>query len=189
MGFFKMNTSNRFFRRLLFFIFASLFVLQNSIAASEVELSNLIVRNTQADLLVDLKVKGVFTEDMQDAVERGIPVSFAFILILYKVRNLWLDEKIASIRVSHSIQHDAVKKEYKISLSESKADDIVVKNFAKARQIMSQINGLKIIPLKQLEKGQHYQIRVKSELDDKKFFLPAFPWEFETDWYTINFIY
>ena len=34
-----------------------------------------------------------------------------------------------------------------------------------------------------------FAIRLKSELIDKKFYIFSLPWEFETDWYTINFIY
>jgi len=48
---------------------------------------------------------------------------------------------------------------------------------------------LRITPFNSLKKGEHYQLRVKSELNEKKFPFAGFPWEFETDWYTINFIY
>jgi len=54
---------------------------------------------------------------------------------------------------------------------------------------MSEINGLKIIPLGRLRKGTQYQLRIKSELQDRSYPFTGTPWEFETDWYTINFIY
>jgi len=157
--------------------------------ATEAELTNLIVRNTQEDLLIDLEVKGVFKKDLQQAATSGIPVSFEFLIILYRVHDFWLDEKIAGITAHHGIEYDAVKKEYHISRSWENSDPRVFKEFGRAAQTMSQITGLKVIPLKQLKKGRRYQIRVKSELDDKKFLFSGFPWEFETDWYSINFIY
>ena len=70
-----------------------------------------------------------------------------------------------------------------------KIDPLVTKNFEKARLLMSETDGLKVIPLTRIKKGKHYQLRVKSELNEKKIPFSGFPWEFETDWYTINFIY
>jgi hypothetical protein len=61
---------------------------------------------------------------------------------------------------------------------------------------MAEIDSLKIVPLWKLEKGGKYQIRAKAELS--KLTLPFYLhyilffvslWDFETDWYTIDFIY
>jgi len=54
---------------------------------------------------------------------------------------------------------------------------------------MSEISGLQVISATRLKRGEHYQLKVKSELGDKKYLFSGFPWEFETDWYTINFVY
>jgi hypothetical protein len=82
-----------------------------------------------------------------------------------------------------------LKKEYRITRSWEKTDPLVLKNFEKARQLISEINSLKIIPIAKLKKGKQYQLKAKSELYDKNYLFSSFPWEFETDWYTINFIY
>jgi hypothetical protein len=55
---------------------------------------------------------------------------------------------------------------------------------------------LKVLPLRELAKGGHYQIQMMAELDQIRlplylhyvfFFLSL--WDFETDWYTIDFRY
>jgi hypothetical protein len=51
----------------------------------------------------------------------------------------------------------------------------VVKKFDKACLLLSQIGSLKIIPFTRLKKGEHYQLRVKSELNEKKFTFSGFP--------------
>ena len=66
---------------------------------------------------------------------------------------------------------------------------LVVKDFEIAQSLFSEIKGFDVMPLKRLKKGQHYQLRIKSELSKKKLPFTGFPWEFETDWYTIIFIY
>jgi len=54
---------------------------------------------------------------------------------------------------------------------------------------MSEIKGFNVISLKRLKKGAQYQLRIKSELQDRSYPVTGTPWEFETDWYTLNFIY
>jgi hypothetical protein len=63
--------------------------------ASEAELTNLVIKNSQADLLIDLTIKGVFTNEMKKALLNGIPVSFTFLINLYDVHDFWLDKKIS----------------------------------------------------------------------------------------------
>jgi len=65
----------------------------------------------------------------------------------------------------------------------------VVNDFEKARELISEIYGLEVIKLTRLKKGGHYQLKVKAELNDKMYLFFSFPWEFETNWYAINFIY
>jgi hypothetical protein len=61
---------------------------------------------------------------------------------------------------------------------------------------MTDLDSFRIVPLSELTKGKQYQIRAKAELN--KLTLPFYLhyvlffvslWDFETDWYTIDFIY
>jgi hypothetical protein len=89
----------------------------------------------------------------------------------------------------HDVRFDALRKEYRIRRSWEKRIPLVVKDFEKAQSFFSEIKRFDVISLKRLRKGKHYQLRVKSELSENKAHLTGLPWEFETDWYTINFIY
>ena len=84
---------------------------------------------------------------------------------------------------------NTVKKNMKFGGHGKKRDFRAEKNSGEAKRILSEIKGLKVIPLNRLKKGAHYQLRIKSELKDRSYPISGTPWEFETDWYTINFIY
>ena len=157
--------------------------------ASGAELTNIVVKNSRDNLLINLTIKGVFTDEMKVALLKGIPVSFSFLVFLYEANPFWFDKKIAKVKTIHKIKYDTLKNEYSIKRSWDKTGPLAIKNFEKARILISEIENLKIASFTSLEKGKHYQLRVKSELIDKKFPFSRFPWEFETDWYTINFIY
>jgi len=140
-------------------------------------------------------VTGCFTEEMEKAIENGIVTTFTFFIKLYETRTLWWDKNIADLKVSHEIQYDNLKKIYVVKLSE-KQKPIFVKDFDEVKKLMSEIVGLKVTELSNLRKGTRYQIHMMAELDEIKlpfylhyvlFFLSL--WDFETDWYTIDFRY
>ena len=184
-----MNCKDRISLRFFWVLFLILFLPAGQTLGSEAELTNIVVKNDGEDLFIDLMIQGVFTNEMGKALLSGIPVSFTFIVILYKVNDFWFDKKVASTTASHKIQYGALKNEYRVTRSWEKTGPLIVKNFDKAGLLMSQIAGLKIIPFNKLNKGDHYQLRVKSEINEAEFPFAGFPWEFETDWYTLNFIY
>jgi len=157
--------------------------------SGDADLTNLIVRNSNDQLQVDLMIKGIFSEEMKAAVSKGIPISLTFLILLYEVRDYWIDDRIISKTAMHDIKFDVLKKEYRIQRSWEKGIPSIIKDFEKAQSLFLEIKEFDVIPLKRLKKGEHYQLGVKLELNGEKFPFTSFPWEFETDWYTINFIY
>ena len=162
----------------------------------EAALTNIIVTNTRDDLLVYLNVEGAFTEEMKEAILSGVPATFSFIIRLYMARNFWLDKEMADLEVTHTIKYDNLKKEFDVRRSWEKSRSRTTKSFAEARQWMSEIDSLPIAALSQLRKDTQYQLRLKAELSEVTlpfylhyvlFFVSL--WDFETDWYTIDFIY
>ena len=173
-----------------------LLLIPNVTFAQEAGLTNIIVTNTRDDLLLYLNVEGAFKAKMKTAILSGVPATFSFFTNLYQVRDLWFDKKIAHIKVTHSIKYNNLKKEFFIRRSWESSEPIVTQSFEEAQKLMTEIDSLKMIPLGKLEKGRQYQIRAKAELN--KLTLPFYLhyilffislWDFETDWYTIDFIY
>jgi hypothetical protein len=170
-------------------VFFVLLLATNTVFSGDAQLTNMIVRNNSDKIQVDLLIKGIFTEEMTAAVSKGIPVNLTFLILLYEVRDYWFDEKKVSKKAMHEVRFDLLKKEYRIRRSWEKKTPLVVKDFEKAQSLFSEIKGFDVIALKRLKKGKHYQLRIKSELSENNAHLSGLPWEFDTDWYTINFIY
>ena len=171
---------------LMFFV---LLLTARPASSRDAELTNLIVGNSNDQLQIDLMIKGIFTEELKAAVSKGIPIGLTFSIHLYEVRDYWFDDKIMGKTALHDIKFDVLKKEYRIQRSWEKRPSSIIKDFEKAQRLFFEIKEFDVISLKRLKKGKQYQLRVKLELDGKKFPFGGFPWEFETDWYTLNFIY
>lgn len=170
--------------------------LVGSAMANEAKLTDIIVTNTRDDLLIYLSVDGAFTPKMEAAINSGVPATFSFFVNLYRTRGMWFDKEMADLTVTHTIKYNSLKKEYAVTRSWDNSSPVIVKSFAAAQKLMTDVDSLKVIPLTELEKGKQYQIQAKAKLNRVTlpyylhyvlFFLSL--WDFETDWYTIDFIY
>ena len=183
-------------RKICSIVLVIIFLIQNLAFAQDAGLTNIIVTNTRDDLLVYLNVEGAFREEMKKAILSGVPTTFSFFITLYKARNWWIDKKIADIKITHTIKYNNLKEEFAVKRSWENGGPHVTQSFGEAQKLMAEIDSLKIVPLSMLEKGRHYQIIAKAELS--KITLPFYLhyvlffvslWDFETDLYTIDFIY
>lgn len=191
-----MNMVQLINRKSLALLFGLIFFVQSLAFAQNAMLTNIIVTNTRDDLLVYLKVEGAFIEKMKKAILSGVPTTFSFYIRFYQARNFWFDNEVEDIKVTNTIKYDNLKEEFIVKRSWEESEPQVTLSFDEAKNLMSEVDRLKVIPLKQLEKGEHYQIRAKAELS--KVTLPFYLhyvfffvslWDFETDWYTVDFVY
>ena len=180
----------------LFWVAILVLFMDGSAIAKGATLTNIIVTNTRDDLLVYLVVEGAFTQEMEEAIKSGVLASFTFMIDLHRTRGLWFDKEMADLTITHTIKYNSLRKEYSVSRSWDRNSPVVVQSFDTAKKLMTEIDSLKVVPLKLLEKGKQYQIRAKAKLSGITlpyylhyvlFFLSL--WDFETDWYTIGFIY
>ncbi len=180
----------------LLLLFCLLLSFSSPLQAAEATLSDIIVTNTQEDLLVFFDIKGCFTREMEEAILNGMPTTFTIVIRLYRTRSFWFDASIASITLEHTIKYDSLKNEFRVTRSEEDDTKLVVKDFEAAKKAMAEIRNIRVIPLKELQERGKYQLRVKAELEKVRlplylhyvlFFVSL--WDFETDWYTVDFIY
>jgi len=184
------------YRKIGFIFLVLFFVFQSHAYSQEATLNNIIVTNTRDNLLLFMDVEGAFREKLEKAILSGVPTTFSFFVTLHRIRSLWFNEKIADISVAHTIKYNNLKKEFMVTRSWEPGKSMVTQSFDDALTLMREIKSLHIIPLDKLTKGSQYQLKTKAEL--RKLTLPlslhyilffVSLWDFETDWYTIDFTY
>jgi hypothetical protein len=184
--------------RLLFFcgflLLASPF--QPLVSAEEKpQIKDIIVTTSEVDLLLFATVKNGFTQEMLDGVNSGIPIVFAYQMKLVKTSN-WLDTTLVEATVTHTLTFDETNKQYTVTFSDQNEKVVATQDIEEAKQLMAELNGVKVIELSQLIPDAPYAIRFKVVL--KKGSLPlgvhrllpfSAIWNYETDWRTIEFRY
>ena len=184
-------------RKILLIIF-SLIVIQWAVPAraKDAYLSDIVLTNDQDYLQVHFTVEECFTAEMNEAIEKGIEVTFTFFVKLNEKRGLWLDKRIADVEFRHSVKYDNLKEIYEVRLEEREKETNTVKDFGEAKRLMSDVAALRITSIDNLREGNDYQLKVMAELDKIRlpfylhyvlFFLSL--WDFETGWHAIDFRY
>ncbi|MHB1184627.1 MAG: DUF4390 domain-containing protein [Desulfobulbia bacterium] len=164
--------------------------------AQNATIEELIVTNSSTDLLLFLTVNNAFTKQMEEGIKNGIPVTFNFYVKLERKRNTWLNQQLVSLQFDHTLSYDTLKEEYSIVRSDTSGQTFRTKSLAEAKKAMAQLNGPPIVPLKSLLPEAGYLLRVKAKLAEKTlplYFHYVIPflslWDFETEWYTVEFRY
>jgi hypothetical protein len=160
------------------------------------EIQDIRLVNTRDDLLTYFEITQAFSDKINQAVMNGVPTTFSFYIALYKSDGSWLDKNIADIKIKSTIKYNSLKKEFSVLRPWKNETPVVTQSFDEAKALMTEIDNLVIIPLNRLVKGDKYQLRIKAELDKVTlplslhniFFFVSY-WNFETNWYLINFSY
>ena len=157
----------------------------NFAAAIDVQISNIAMKEEGRELLLSLKVENAFHEKLEEAILNGIPATFSFLIRLERIRDLWPDETVTEFTVTHSLKYHTLKNHF-----------IITKSWENNKQMMSEINGLKLVNRDRMRTEWRYRVSAKAELDkvNLPFFLNyifffASMWDFETQWHSHEFLY
>ena len=180
------------------FVFQGIFFIgpDRAFARNDAALSNIKLANTRDDLFAYFKVENAFNEKNTQAIENGISTSFTFYVTLFKTSDSLFDKKITDIKTRSTIKYNSMKQEYTVVCQWKDTPALITQSLDEAKTWMTDIDNLKVAPLNRLVKGDKYQIRIKALLDKVTlplslhyvFFFVSY-WDFETDWYVINFTY
>jgi hypothetical protein len=164
--------------------------------AQEPRLKNITLSGTDDRMVLSMRVEGAFTPDLIESIRKEAQAEFTFLIRLYRDRGMWLDEKLASFDLTHSLHYDQSRQVYVIYRSWATAPLVETRSFAEAQALMSTIGRIDILPLAQMQRGEGYELRAKAELS--RITLPYYLhyvfyfvtlWDFETDWHSVYFIY
>ena len=190
------NLFKLFFCSLCFiFIFAG-----STIVAAEssrhATIQELTATTSETHLIMFGTLVNSFTSEMIEILHSGIPLHFSFFIELQKIEQDWPEEQIASLNFQHIMTFDTLKEMYRVTTEEDNNKEQSFKSLFEAQKVINEINGTKVVELKQLLPNTHYKLKVKAELFKKTLPLSLhsiFPflswWDIETEWHSIEFIY
>jgi len=147
------------------------------------QIDQLHVALNGGQLHVDFRVSGAFTDEVEEVIASGLPVTFHHVLRAYRRRPAWVDQRIAEKIITTSVTYDTLTKQYSVSrtvdgqmvgtLVTDKADDM--------KTWMTLFENIELPCEQAVEALDHYYVKVKSEIQNRFVFF-FIPWDFETAW-------
>ncbi|SMC22750.1 protein of unknown function [Desulfacinum hydrothermale DSM 13146] len=185
-----------FFASLLLAIMCTVLSGPVAQARNKADIVELQVYPDPPNLKVRFRIDNCFNEEMLKAIKSGVGATFRILVVLEKEGVPLFRDRLVDVSFEHSIRYDTLHGQYRVKLAEHPNTTLTTKDFAKARQWMSKVEDVPIIPLWRLPKNQEYQVRVKAELSKVR--LPFFLryvfffvslWDFETDWAQVSYVH
>ncbi len=179
---------------IVWFVLVTLVMPASTLAGNGALIRDLIVMNSTRDLLLYFTVGKAFTPEMEEAIRNGIPVRFSYYVDLIEEKKGWPDKEIVTLSFDRNLLYDSLKEEFRVEFI-GKNKKITTKTLEEAKKIMVEVHDLKITSLSMLSLKNKYRLRVKALLAKKtlplnfQYILPfSTLWEFETGWYSTEFI-
>jgi len=159
-------------------------------------ISELTVTTSETHLIVFGTLENSFTSEMIELLHSGIPLRFSFYIELYKSTEKWRDELITTHNFQHILTFDTLKENYRVTLEEDNNKVLSFRSLFEAQKEINEINGVKVVELKQLLPDNSYKLKMKAELFRKTLplslhnILPFLSWwDIETDWHVLTFTF
>ncbi len=151
---------------------------------------------SETHLLIFATLDNSFTPEMISILNSGITLKFSFFIELYKITENWPEEPVVAVTFQHSMNYDTLKENYRITLEEDNNMVLSFKSLSEAQKVLNEVNGARVVNLKQLIPDHHYKLKIRAELFQKTLPLRlhnALPflswWDVATGWHSLEFTY
>ena len=160
------------------------------VTASAAEIVDLVPVIRGEGILVGFRVEDAFDEDIVQAIETGLEVSFRYNVELRRVRRAWFDSKAASRQIRTTVAYDNLTKHYSLTREIDGEIDAtaVVDNPEAMRQFMTTFESLLLFDVSFMEPNEEYYLRVNGVMRDRNVLL-LIPWNAGADWREAHFTY
>jgi len=154
----------------------------------------LITSNTE-NVLLYARLVDCFKPEMETAILAGVPAVFTLQLDVYQERSYVWNKHIIRKEIRRVIKYDNLKKIFSITTNSSN-QPVIFPDFESAQKAMADLNGIFVIPISHLSKGNNYYTEIRVKIDKVRlpfnmeyvlFFVSL--WDFETPLYKIRFSY
>ena len=87
-------------------------LLSGTSYASEPQIINVKVKKNLGRILVSADLEDAFSDDVEEALLSGMPVTFSYSVNLHRSRSLIWDKEVRSVRIHKMVKYDSFSKEF-----------------------------------------------------------------------------
>lgn len=152
---------------LLFILWISVFHSSSIIAAdNSLNIKTAEIHNQFEAYLLTADFDLTFSDDLDEAIRKGIPINFVFEFELKKFRRYWFDEEVTKKTKEIILSFHALSKQFILTESESRL--ISFDNLTQAKNELKKIKNWRVFDKSQIEDTEKYLAYLQVKLDQTK---------------------
>lgn len=137
----------------------------HSARAQGVELNQLQLRRAEGGLALDYSARLTLTPQVEEALQRGVPMHFSAQALVLRHRWYWRDERVQRTTRNWRLSYQPLTASWRLSLgglSQSFA------SLPEALAPMSRVSGWRVAEADKLEPGERYSVEFSLQLDNSQ---------------------
>ena len=107
-----------------------------------------------------------FSDELDEAIRKGIPINFIIEFELKKPRRYWLDEEVAKKTKEIVLSYHALSRQFILTESENRL--IAFDNLTQAKNELKKIKNWRVFDKSQLDNTENYSAYLQVKLDQTK---------------------
>ncbi len=183
-------------KSLIVIVFIATFLLLcPQVSPAKERLLDYTLSATPEDIVVSVKFKGPFKNEIEKDIKDGLMKEFFFYIAIYKKRPLLLqDEEISAREIKRTIKYDILKKQYLVTYNKDKGtrakEEKIFEDYEEMMKWISKTESVRLVSRELLKPQEKYYISVRAEMKPAGipfylrylfFFIPSS--DFKTPWY------
>ena len=133
--------------------------------AQGVELALLQLRRADGALVLDYNARLTLSPQIEEALQRGVPMYFVAQATLMRSRWYWRDERVARVTRAWRLSYQPLTASWRISLGGLSQ---VFATLSEALAPLSRVSGWRLAETGQIEAGEHYVVDYSFRLDNSQ---------------------
>lgn len=140
--------------------------------------------------VLDLNIDYVFSQQMVEALHRGVKITVVLDLEFLRKREYWWDERVTALQQRYELRFHALSQQYILSnLNSGVQHNFPGLNAALA--VMGTVVGVPVLDRHLLEEGERYWVRLRARVDVDALPIPlrlrslvSSSWDLESEWFS-----
>ena len=134
-------------------------------ATSSIDVKNAELSTSDEYLLLNADFDISFDSAIEEAINKGVPLSFLVEFQIVEPHEYWFDDEIITISKSVSLSYHALTRQYLVSQD---AHQKSFESLSEARHQLMTVRDWRVVAKNQLEKGEPYRAALLMRLDKTK---------------------
>ncbi len=124
----------------------------------------------QGHIYVSFSMIDAYTDDVREAIQSGLPISFSYDIELRRAGSIWFDRTVAATVLAATVRYDNLARRYHVTRTQDGRllGTEVLESEAAVREWLTSFDPLPLFTSRGLEVNSEYSLRVRARTSPRR---------------------